>query len=93
MLEIVKLHYLLEDAKIPHTFEKLNHEFYGDDAYQIRVYADAEMTDELDDCIYHQYSHGYNKGYLETYKLNGCNGYETAEQVFVGWMKMYKESK
>ena len=87
MLEITKLHYLLEDAKIPHTFEGLE-----DGGFQIRVYADAEMTDELDDCIFRRFSHGYDEGLLETFNLGGCDGYETAEQVFEGWMKMYKKS-
>lgn len=93
MLEIVKLHYLLEDAGIPHTFEKRDSELYGENAYQIRMYSNAEMTDELDDCIYNRYSHGYAEGLLETYFLNGCRGYETAEQVFEGWAKMYNPNK
>lgn len=89
MLEITKLHYLLEDAGIPHTFDKFHPEVFGDDAYQIHLYADAEMKQELDDCIYHRFSHGYDKGLLETYKLNECRGYETADEVFKGWVKMY----
>lgn len=93
MLEIVRLHYLLEDAGIPHTFEKLHPEVFGDDAYQIHMYADTEMTKELDDCIYNSCSHGYENGFLETYRLNDCNGYETAEQVFQGWVKMYNPNQ
>lgn len=93
MLEITKLHYLLEDSGIPHTFEKLNHESYGDNAYQIRLFADSKMTKVLDDCIYHKFSHGYIEGLLETYCLNACRGYEDAEEVFKGWAKMYNPNK
>ena len=47
---------------------------------------------ELDDVIWHCYSRGYEKGLLETYKLNTCNGFETAEEVFAGWKEMYKKA-
>lgn len=93
MLEIIKLHYLLEDAGIPHTLEKMENDIYFGDAYQIRVFADAEMNHELDDCIYNRFSHGYKNGLLETYKLNKCNGHETADEVFAGWAKMYNPNK
>lgn len=93
MLEITKLHYLLEDAGIPHTFDKHHPEVFGDDSYQIHLYADAEMKQELDDCIYHRFSYGYSKGLLETFQLNDCCGYETAEEVFKGWVKMYNPNK
>lgn len=89
MLEITKLHHLLEDAGIPHTFKKMSKDVFGDDAHQIRMYADAGMIQELDDCIYHLFSHGYAEGLLETFRLNNCNGYETADEVFAGWVKMY----
>lgn len=89
MNEITKLHLLLEDAGIPHTFKEMSYDIFGDDAHQIRMYADAEMIQELDDCIYHKFSHGYSKGLLETFRLNDCRGYETAEEVFNGWVKIY----
>ena len=84
--EIEHLDYLLTEAKIPHTFEPLQ------DGYQIRIYADEAMTEELDDAICHSGSHGYEKGLLETFVLNECEGYETADQVFDGWQKMYANS-
>ena len=83
--QIEQLDYLLTEADIPHTFEPLF------DGYQIRVYADAEMTKELDDAICHGGSNGSCNGLLETYILSGCDGWETAEQVFDGWKKMYEK--
>lgn len=81
--EIKKLHEMLTNAGIPHTFGPCL------DGMQIRMYADADMTNELDDCIIHSGSHGYQVGLLETYRLNDCEGWETAEDVFKGWAKMY----
>lgn len=82
--EIHKLNALLNAADIPHTFGPLW------DGYQIRMYADEEMENELDDAIIHSGSHGHQNGLLETYALSGCEGWETAEQVFEGWLKMYQ---
>lgn len=84
--EIEKLHSLLTDAGIPHTFTPL----WG--GKQIRVYADSEFTRELDDAVIHSGSHGVQAGLLETFCLNECDGWETAEQVFEGWKKMYEEA-
>ena len=84
--EINKLHSLLTEANIPHTFADLF------DGKQIRIYADEEMENELDDCIIHLGSHGHQNGLLETYALSGCDGWETAEQVFEGWLKMYQQA-
>lgn len=75
--------YLVE-AHIPHTYEDLF------DSRQIRMYVDEEMENELDDAIIHSGSHGHQNGLLETYALSGCEGWETAEQVFEGWLKMYQ---
>ena len=86
-VEIEKLHKMLTEAGIPHTTEPCW------DGCQIRIYADEEMTNEIDDCICHTGSHGYAQGLLETYLLNGCEGWETAEQVFEGWKKMYQLTK
>ena len=77
--EIKKLHKMLAVVGIPHTFAHLY------DGFQIRIYADEEMTKEIDDCVCHGGSHGYSEGLLETYLLHGCEGWETAEQVFKGW--------
>lgn len=87
LTEIEKLHNLLTEAEVPHTYLPLY------EGMQIRVYADEEMTNELDDVICHKYSNGREKGLLETYRLNECEGYETAEEVFKGWMKWYQEAK
>lgn len=84
--EINKLYNLLTEANIPHTFVPCW------DGMQIRIFADYEMTNELDDCIIHSGSHGHQNGLLETFCLNDCEGWETAEQVFEGWQKMYQQA-
>ena len=84
--EIEKLHSLLAEAGIPHIFAPLW------DGKQIRVYADSEFTRELDDAVIHSGSHGVQAGLLETCCLNDCDGWETAEQVFEGWKKMYEKA-
>lgn len=81
--EISALDEMLTLAGIPHTFMPLF------DGFQIRLYADAELTRELDDCILHSHSHGWSMGLLETFRLGGCDGWESAEEVFEGWKKMY----
>ena len=81
--EMLKLKNKLEEANIPHTLCALW------DGLQIRIYADEGKTRELDDVVIHQYSHGYKQGLLETYLLNECEGFETAEQVFEGWKEKY----
>jgi hypothetical protein len=85
--EIKKLRELLTQAHIPHTFAPLF------DGFQIRIYTNEEMTNEIDDCICHGGSHGYANGLLETYVLNGCEGWETANQVFTGWLEMYQKAQ
>lgn len=84
--EINKLHEMLTQAHIPHTFDT------AFDGFQIRIYADEEMTNEIDDCICHSGSHGHQNGLLETFTLSDCDGWETAEQVFNGWLKMYRDA-
>lgn len=85
--EIHKLNALLNTAGIPHTFAPLW------DGYQIRIYADEEMTKELDDCVIHSGSYGVNSGLLESYCLGGCEGWETAEQIFKGWVEWYHQAQ
>ena len=85
--EIRKLNALLNAAGIPHTFGPLW------DGYQIRVYEDEEMTREIDDCVIHGGSHGHKQGLLESFTLGGCDGWETAEQIYKGWMEMYREAQ
>ena len=84
--EIQKLHEMLTEEGIPHTFKPLF------DGLQIRVYADDAMTNEIDDCVCHSGSHGWSNGLLETFALSECEGWETAEDVFAGWKKMYDKA-
>ena len=85
--EIKKLAKMLVEANIPcDVFE-----IY--DGYQVVLYADKELKKRLDDAVCHGGSHGRELGLLETYTLNDCCGYETAEQVFEGWEKMYKKAQ
>lgn len=85
--EILKLRNLLISEDIPHTISAL----WG--GIQIKMYADEAKTCELDDAVCHSYSHGSGAGLLETYRLNNCEGYETADEVFKGWKKMYERTK
>jgi hypothetical protein len=85
--EIEKLHDMLCKAGIPHILIPCW------DGKQIRVYADEEMEEELDDCVIHSGSHGVHLGLLETFCLNECDGFETAEQVFAGWQAMYNAAQ
>ena len=89
MREIVKLHNMLSNAGINHTFMVTNENFFGAGALQIRIYRDSAFQEELDDVVFHKYSHGYEQGLLETFRLNNCVGFETAEEVFDGWMEKF----
>ena len=89
MYEINKLHEMLCREGIAHTFMSMDRNTFGADALQIRIYRDNTFQKELDDVVFHKYSHGYAQGLLETYYLNKCDGFETAEQVFNGWMEKY----
>lgn len=85
--EIKKLHALLNAAGIPHTFGSRF------DGMQIRIYEDEEMTKEIDDCIICSGSHGVDSGLLESYRLGGCDGWETAEQIYKGWTELYHKAR
>jgi hypothetical protein len=87
--QIFALDEMLIKEGIPHTFRDM----YVSNlpGYQIRIYADEDHIKELDDVIWHRYSRGYAQGLLETYRLNACNGFETAEEVFAGWKKCMKK--
>ncbi len=89
MDEINKLHEMLFNAGINHTFMAMDENVFGANAVQIRIYRDSTFQEELDDVVFHKYSHGYAHGLLETYALGECDGYETAEQVFNGWMEKF----
>lgn len=86
LTEFEKLIDLLAEAGIPYIKETVF------DGVQVRIYADEEKTDEIDDAIIHCGSHGCQNGLLETYLLNDCNGFETAEQIFEGWLGMYEKA-
>lgn len=86
--EIFKLNDMLSAAEIPHDLIEVN-SWLADEGYQIRMYADAAHKNLIDDCICHSFSHGFSEGLLETYSLSNCAGYETADEVFKGWVKMY----
>lgn len=85
--EIRKLYKMLNEANIPCTLAPLF------DGWQIRIYADEEKTNEIDDCVCHSGSHGHANGLLETFSLNACEGWETAKQVFEGWKKRYEKAQ
>ena len=89
MYEMNKLHEMLLKAGINHTFMSMDASCFGVDALQIRIYRDSTFQEELDDVVFHRFSHGYSQGLLETYVLGECDGYETAEQVFKGWMEKF----
>lgn len=89
MFEIIKLHGMLYARGINHTFMRMEADIFGNDSRQIRIYRDSTFQEELDDVVFHRYSHGYDQGLLETYNLGRCDGFETAEQVFNGWMEKY----
>jgi hypothetical protein len=89
MNEIIKLHEMLCEKGIAHSFMRMEGDVFGDDSRQIRIYRDNTFQEELDDVVFHRYSHGYAQGLLETFILGGCDGFETAEQVFNGWMEKY----
>lgn len=81
LTEIYKLKKLLEVAKVLHNMEDL------DGGKKITIYdRDGDM---LDDAILTKYSNGRERGLLETYFLNDCDGYETAIEVFSGWARKY----
>lgn len=83
--EMYKLIDMLGRANLPFTCDLCQ------GGLQVRLYADTDHLLEIDDCICHPYSNGFRFGLLETYHLGNCEGYETAEQVFNGWLKIYEE--
>lgn len=85
--EINKLSAMLTQAGIPHTFKDLY------DGKQIRMYADFAKKVELDDAIIHSGSCGAYSGLLESFDLGECKGWETADEIFSGWMDMYRRAQ
>lgn len=45
--------------------------------------------EEVDDAVCHSGSHGHEEGLLESYRLNECSGFETPNDVYVGWRRKY----
>lgn len=88
--EMAKLHEMLTKANIPHTYEP--HPYLSFNGEQIVLFADAEQNERLDDAVMFWGSHGFSEGLIETFCLSDCEGYETAEEVFKGWSKMYLEA-
>lgn len=86
LTEFEKLIDLLAEAGIPYIKADIF------DGVQVRIFADEEKTQEIDDAIIHNGSHGCQSGLLETFLLNNCEGYETAEQVFEGWLGWYEQA-
>ena len=89
MHEMNKLQKMLSGAGINHTFMIMDANIFGAGALQIRIYRDDTLQEELDDVVFHRFSHGHAQGLLETYSLGECEGFETAEQVFKGWMEKF----
>lgn len=89
MYEMNRLHEMLLKAGINHTFTSMDKNVFGAEALQIRIYKDDTFKEELDDVIYHKFSHGFSLGLLETFRLGDCNGFETADQVFNGWINKF----
>ena len=89
MNEMNKLHDMLLKANIPHTFKAMDKNLFGENALQIYIYRDNTFQEELDDVVFHKFSYGHEMGLLETFRLGECEGFETAEQVFKGWMEMF----
>lgn len=56
MYEIAKLHEMLFNAGINHTFTIMNADIYGENAKQIRIYRDSTCQEQLDDVVFHKFS-------------------------------------
>ena len=89
MYEIAKLHEMLSNAGIHHTFMMMNADIFGANGLQIHIYRDNTFQKELDVVVFHEFSNGHERGLLETYILGSGGGYETAEQVFEGWKEKF----
>ena len=89
MNEMNKLHEMLLKAGINHTFIPLDENFFGAGSLQICIFRDSTLEEELDDVIFCKFSHGHARGLLESNRLSNCGGWETAEQVFEGWMEKF----
>lgn len=85
--EMKKLDEMLTKANIPHTYGP--HPYASFNGEQIVLFADVEQIERLDDAVMFWGSHGFSEGLMETFCLSDCAGYETAEEVFKGWQKMY----
>lgn len=76
--EMFKLVALCSLEKIPFAF----HRHF--DGYQIHV--------GFDDAVLFCGSHGAERGLLECYQFGNCDGYQTADEIFKHWKKIYKKA-
>lgn len=82
--EIIKLHKMLEEAGIPHTFKKFM------DGWQVCYPTDEDKNGRIADAVEHYGSYGKDDDLLEIMGLlteeereqDGVLGYLTAENVF-----------
>lgn len=76
--EMFKLVAMCSLERIPFDF----HRHF--DGYQINV--------GFDDAVLFLGSHGVERGLLECYHFGDCEGYQTADEIFEHWKKIYKKS-
>lgn len=94
--EILKLHEMLTEANIPHSFDN-NFFENGTEAYILIIKRDGVY---LCDAIYYRGSYGYNSGLLEIMggltldemKNDSVLGYLTAEEVFKRFKYCYENN-
>ena len=97
MNEIIRLHEMLNEANIPHTFTNHMSCLGFNNGYQIVVRKDDVI---LCDAVYTIVSYGHEKGLLEIAgaltekekKIDGVLGYLTAEEVFKRFKYCYENN-
>ena len=103
MNEIIRLHEMLNEANVPHTFTE--HIFTDDMFEDWNLYPSYQIVIEKDgtrlcDAIYHYGSYGYWVGLLEIMgglteeerEINEVLGYLTAEEVFKRFKYCYENN-
>lgn len=83
--EFNKLVQMVEEVGIPHTVIGV----LG--GKQIKIYADNQKTQFLDDAIINNASYGREHGLLESFVAGNCQGNETADEIFIKWKRMFKK--
>lgn len=98
MNEIVRLHKMLNEANIPHTFtDDMFRDYILYPSYQIIIKKDGNR---LCDAVYHSGSYGYYDGLLEIMgglteeetKIDEVLGYLTADKVFKRFKYCYENN-